>query len=149
VIAVGASTPFGDLASFSNTGEKIDILAPGDKIISADVTNGKIFNGYGYCSGTSQAAAHVTASIALMLALDASLTPEDLKNILVDTSAPGGPWAAGEIDLTAALEQIAAESGIDGDLQTPCNIKQNSHPNCYLRGSSTRSKLPWGLPTDG
>jgi len=29
VIAVGASTPFGDLASFSNTGEEIDVLAPG------------------------------------------------------------------------------------------------------------------------
>jgi subtilisin family serine protease len=149
VIAVGASTPFGDLASFSNTGEETDILAPGGNIISADVTNGKIFNGYGFCSGTSQAAAHVTASVALMLALDASLTPEDLKNILVDTANPGGPWVAGEINLTTALEQIATDIGIDGDLQKPFVRVQNYHTDPYLRGSRTRLKLPWWLPADG
>ena len=111
VIGVGAVTPFGDMAHYNNTGLEVDILAPGSGIISADVTNGDKYSGYGVCSGTSQAAAHVTAAIALMLATDASLTPDEVKQILVNTSRPTDELGPGEIDLTAALKQIREEMG--------------------------------------
>jgi subtilisin family serine protease len=109
VIGVGALTPFGKMATYNNTGMEVDILAPGSNIISADVTNGDKYSGYGVCSGTSQAAAHVTAAIALMLATDASLTPDDIKEILRETSRPTDPWGPGQIDLTAALRKIREE----------------------------------------
>ncbi|MGD8765812.1 MAG: S8 family serine peptidase [Desulfobacteraceae bacterium] len=109
VIAVGATTSFGELAAYSNSGSEMDIMAPGSNIISADITNGKRFNGYGYCSGTSQAAAHVTAAAALMLSLDPSMAPEELKKILVETSIMTGTATAGEINLVAALEEIISE----------------------------------------
>ena len=108
VIAVGASTPFGELASYSNTGSELDIMAPGSHIISADITHGNK-NGYGYCSGTSQAAAHVTAAVALMLSLDPSLNPEEIRNILIQTSTPTGAGPAGEINLESALEKTLVE----------------------------------------
>jgi serine protease len=105
-------TPFGEMARYNNTGAEVDILAPGSGIISADVTNGNKYSGYGVCSGTSQAAAHVTAAIALMLATDASLTPADVKEILLETSRPTDGWDPGVIDLTAALRQIRQEMAI-------------------------------------
>jgi hypothetical protein len=108
VIAVGASTPFGELASYSNTGSELDIMAPGSHIISADITHGNR-NGYGYCSGTSQAAAHVTAAVALMLSLDPSLNPDEIRNILIQTSTPTGAGPAGEINLVSALEEILVQ----------------------------------------
>jgi subtilisin family serine protease len=108
VIAVGASTPFGELASYSNTGSELDIMAPGSHIISADITHGNR-NGYGYCSGTSQAAAHVTAAVALMLSLDPSLNPDEIRNILIQTSTPAGAGPAGEINLVSALEEILVQ----------------------------------------
>jgi subtilisin family serine protease len=104
VIAVGASTAFGELASYSNTGSELDIMAPGSHIISADITHGDK-NGYGYCSGTSQAAAHITAAVAMMLSLDPSLGPEEIEDILIQTSTPTGAGPAGEINLASALEE--------------------------------------------
>ena len=108
VIAVGASTPFGELASYSNTGSELDIMAPGSHIISADITHGNK-NGYGYCSGTSQAAAHITAAVALMLSLDPSLNPDEIRNILIQTATPTGAGPVGEINLESALEKTLVE----------------------------------------
>gem|GEM_PF-2007872 len=106
VIAVGATTPFGELADYTNSGLEMDILAPGSGILSADVTNGDLVNGFGFCNGTSQAAAHITAAAALMLAMDPSLGSEDIKNIMRDTArAVNSEWA-GEISLSEALKTI-------------------------------------------
>ncbi len=110
VIGVGALTRNGDVAPYNNTGKEVDILAPGSDIISADITNGDPYSGYGKCSGTSQAAAHITAAVALMLATDPSLTPEEIRQILIETSDTlGGAGNPGEIDLTEALQQIRME----------------------------------------
>jgi subtilisin family serine protease len=106
IISVGASTPFGELASYSNFGEEMDVMAPGSNVVSVDVTNGHVRNGFGVCSGTSQAASHVTAAAALMLSLDPTLGPKKLKNILLETSTITAYGPAGEINLAGALERI-------------------------------------------
>jgi hypothetical protein len=108
VIAVGASTAFGELASYSNAGLELDIMAPGSHVISADITHGDR-NGYGYCSGTSQAAAHITAAVALMLSLDPALDPEEIRAILIRTATPTGGGPVGEINLESALEKTLVQ----------------------------------------
>lgn len=66
-IAVGAVDQQGQHWYLSNTGNWIDLVAPGDYIYST-VLNG----GYGYLSGTSIAAAHVTGAVGLLLSEMAS-----------------------------------------------------------------------------
>jgi len=127
VITVGASDPDDAVASFSNTGARIDLVAPGTDILSlrarrTDVAliaglegyqAGTAFVGpgahYYHVSGTSFAAPFVSGAAALLLASNPSLTPEEVKRILLqsakDIGAPGIDQKSGygRLDLKAAL----------------------------------------------
>jgi subtilisin family serine protease len=127
VITVGASGPDDAVAAFSNTGAEIDLVAPGVDIVSlrarrTDVslvaglegyTAGAAFVGpdahYYRVSGTSFAAPFVSGAAALLLAKDPSLTPEQVKRVLLqsakETGAPGIDVKAGygRLDLKTAL----------------------------------------------
>ncbi len=106
VIAVAASDFEGYLASYSNYDDKVDIMAPGSEIVSADITNGDMEEGGGVCSGTSMAAPHVTAAVAMMLSLDPTLNSEDIREILRDTADYRMENIVGELDLNMALENV-------------------------------------------
>ncbi|MEQ1724081.1 MAG: S8 family serine peptidase, partial [Pseudobdellovibrio sp.] len=72
VICVGAHSPDGSLASFTNFGFGVDIAAPGVEILSMIPENIRSlrmpgYKGYDYKSGTSQATPFVTGVIAEML----------------------------------------------------------------------------------
>jgi len=82
-ISVGATDRLRRIASFSNRGEFIDIYAPGDKIISS-WTQGK----YHEMSGTSMATSHVSGAIALLLAQNPDLQPDEIKALLQQTATP-------------------------------------------------------------
>jgi subtilisin family serine protease len=103
VIAVGAVDSYKEPAWFSNTGPETDVLAPGVNVVSTN-----LYDGFGIANGTSMATPHVTGAVALMLALaeieGVDLTPDRIKSILRDTALDG------MIDLTAALNQVHAES---------------------------------------
>ena len=99
VIAVGASTPYGELASLSNSGDKLDLIAPGTDVVSTNLGGG-----FGVCSGTSMAAPHVSGTVAMMLALDPQLSSVEVKRILKETAL--GPEDAGELNLVGALEKV-------------------------------------------
>lgn len=141
VIAVGASDSQAQVtgwrapivASFSSRGSTarhVDLLAPGTSIAGlrnpgsfidrehpegriAGDTTGRLFRG----SGTSQAAAVVSGSVALLLQAFPDLTPDQIKAALVG-SARGIAGSvldkgAGELDVNAALQvarTIAAQS---------------------------------------
>ena len=81
-IAVTATDKNNQIAVFSSRGKGIDVAAPGEDIVS---TNNK--NSFSKDSGTSMAAPHVSGTVALMLASNPELTPQDVKSVLIDTAS--------------------------------------------------------------
>jgi subtilisin family serine protease len=108
VIAVGASTPHGEMAEFSNSGLELDLTAPGTRVVSTAISGHHWEGGvFGVCSGTSMATPHVTASIAFMLALNPELDCEQIRQILWETSDGllDCQWV-GNLNLIEALEKV-------------------------------------------
>jgi subtilisin family serine protease len=104
VIAVGASNSLGEVTRFTNNGAELDVTAPGAQVVSTNVWS---WGGFGVCSGTSMATPHVSGTVAMMLALDPTLTAEEIKIILKETAdevknSPG----TGDIDLHRALREV-------------------------------------------
>ncbi len=81
VISVGGITERFFKSSISNYGNRVDILAPGQAIPSLSPNNQ-----YSAKSGTSVAAPHVTATVALLLEINPDLKPQEIKFILENTA---------------------------------------------------------------
>ncbi len=82
-ITVGSYDLTNRFSSFSNWGPKVDILAPGEDIVSLSPS------GAGApveMSGTSMAAAHVSGAAALYLAQHPSATPAQVRQALLDAA---------------------------------------------------------------
>jgi serine protease len=117
-IAVGATGYDKTRASYSNTGTYIDIVAPGgDGSYSVlQQTFSGAYNNFGfyYAQGTSMAAPHVSAAAALLLSLNAALTPDEIRFILESTAFDLGPdgwdeeYGHGLLDVAAALSLVVS-----------------------------------------
>ena len=86
-ITVGSYDGSGRFSWFSNWGSKVDLLAPGEDIVSLDRST----NGPGtpmLMSGTSMSAAHVSGAAALYLGQHPSATPAQVKQALLDAAKP-------------------------------------------------------------
>ena len=93
VICVGAVDVRGQLTEFSNFGGKVDILAPGEQIVSTfpQGENGMEspllqIRGYERKSGTSQAAPAVTAVVASLKLLDPTMSVDEIKSRIYSTA---------------------------------------------------------------
>ncbi|TDC35623.1 S8 family peptidase [Micromonospora sp. 15K316] len=84
-ITVGATQNNDAAASFSNYGTCVDILAPGVNITSAWYTSNTATN---TISGTSMASPHVAGVAALVLSAGPGLTPQQVRDNLVNNSTP-------------------------------------------------------------
>lgn len=80
VISVAATNRDGELTSFSNYGQGVDVAAPGEEIYSTLPENT-----YGYLDGTSMATPFVSGSAALILSIADDLTPFQLKEMIKST----------------------------------------------------------------
>ena len=142
VIAVGAITPTGQRADFSNFGTNLDVVAPGVDIFTTYIQGcpDSPLGNYAFFEGTSAAAPHVAGVAALMLSANPYLTWQQVKNIIertaqrvnpdfydyeyVDFRPYGGTWniemGHGLVDAYAAVKMALATPVVIGpDFITP------------------------------
>ncbi|MBI3811942.1 MAG: S8 family serine peptidase [Nitrospirae bacterium] len=130
VISVAASDPDDQLAAFSNFGKnRVDIAAPGVCILStissqvASELSRSCPNsapaGYDYLSGSSMATPFVSGAAGLLLSQKPSLTPEEVRAIILSTADPkeglkGRVASAGRLNAFNALRGIKGSGLIGG-----------------------------------
>jgi hypothetical protein len=155
VIAVGATDRLDQRLATSNVGAYMSVSAPGEQIAST-------FRGpggpdtYAVAGTTAQAAAHASGLVALMLALNPSLTPAEVRALIESSADDIGPpgrdreTGAGRINVYRALLMSAPwHSGAAGaasysapDLATntayfPLVLKDNHGWNTVLTIQNT------------
>ena len=101
VISVSATDQIGR-APYSNYGAMVDVAAPGGSMVAdqngdgypdgvlstlADDSAAPLRHEYDFLQGTSMAAPHVSGVVALMLAVNPDLTPNDINRLLAGTHA--------------------------------------------------------------
>jgi len=132
VIGVSRSNEFGLLSAGSDYGSKIDVMAPGDRILAPDLMgsegsnnhDGNANDNYGYRAGASFSAPIVSGIAALMLAVNPSLTPFEIRQIITQTAKKTGDaslydangfslrHAYGLIDAGVAIKQTGCGTSI-------------------------------------
>ena len=106
-IAVGATDFQNNLAGFSSYGVKVDVVAPGQELLSC-----KIGDNYGLVSGTSFSAPVVSGTLALMWSLVPDATADILQGMLLSSARDLGPpgwdvhFGHGLVQANAALEHL-------------------------------------------
>jgi Subtilase family len=107
VIAVTATNSNDGLFAGANRGNYIAVAAPGVEVL-APAPDG----GYQFTTGTSVAAAEVSGVAALLLDRNPSLTPAEVRRILMATAKDLGPkgrdreFGAGLVDALAAVNAV-------------------------------------------
>lgn len=115
VIAVGSIDASDVRSSFSNSGPELDVMAPGEGIVSTTfkATTPTNHSQYETVSGTSVAAPYVSGIAALLLDYHPGLTPTDIESILRSTAdKPAGmqgetntnTYGYGRVNALKALE---------------------------------------------
>jgi serine protease AprX len=172
VVSVGATDEEGQLADFSSRGSSTkltgpSLVAPGVNVVSLRATgvdvNGLLNLGLGgdlsrlsaqdllnytVGSGTSFSAPQVTGTIALMLDVNPSLTPHQIKDILMRTATPMPPYyryevGAGMLNAHAAVLEAAFPQRRMGMFRASLDRQQARYVNDPLRMFS--GTVPLGL----
>jgi serine protease len=121
VIAVAATNKSGGRASYSNYGTVVDVAAPGGdtgaailSTLNAGTTTPGADNYAGYM-GTSMATPHVAGVVALMLAKNPALTPDEVEAKLKSSArafpASCSGCGAGIVDASAAVDAATGTGG--------------------------------------
>ena len=111
-VAVGAVTKSERVASFSNSGATLDLLAPGEDIASSVVegSSGGLEHGFESFDGTSMAAPHVAGAMALLKQASPESSVADLLRTLKSTGREIRDRRSGVtvelIDVDRGIEEI-------------------------------------------
>lgn len=108
-IIVGAINKNGKTEYFSNYGSRVSIAAYGSDLLTLSGPNGSL----GEFGGTSGATPQVAGAVALMLEVNPDLTPEQVKQILIDTrtTTPENKNVGGLINMVAAISKAKEMKG--------------------------------------
>ncbi len=129
-------------ADFSNYGRDVDLIAPGKCIYSTLPTTSSGAERYGYLSGTSMAAPHVTGAVALYKASRPDATPSQVRaalraagtndwNLATDPDSVHEPLLdvshivnLGDftLDATAGTQHSSLLGAAGGDLNVPVRV---------------------------
>jgi len=149
VVSVGAINNTGALASpfcwggGSNSGNHIDLVAPGDYIVGLSHTNPS--NGSYWC-GTSQATPMVAGVVSLMLSINPDLSPAEVKQILRET-ARGDGWnrssGTGVLDAHAAVAYVVENMETRAIVDVPLAISlEQNYPNPFNPSTTITFQIP-------
>lgn len=131
VISVGSVNSAKVLSGFSSYGHDLDLVAPGEMVLSTYKESGNDM--YMELSGTSMSAPYVTGSIALLLSLVPGLSPAEVRGRLLsatdDLSDPGFDIKTGHgllnaqklldnlnppfVEITHPIDQIGVASTVE------------------------------------
>jgi len=139
-IAVGATNSTDHVAGFSNYGRCVDVLAPGVGILSAGSgsdTEEKIL------SGTSFAAPHVVAAVALILEQYPNISPEDVRARLISRSTKN----AIKGDLREAPNRLLYTLALDSEI-TPSPITPKPTTKSPISSPDPTGKPTTDAPTN-
>lgn len=133
VICVGSIDLDGKMSSFSNYGGQVDILAPGDHILSTSIQSESSLafggrKGYDIKSGTSQAAPHISAMVALLKSAYPEIGHNEILARLVQSSKEVDMGSKFVMDGLAKLDRLF-ENGLDKNVVRP--IYKNLHKISY------------------
>jgi hypothetical protein len=120
VIAVTATDTHDALFAGANRGKYIAVAAPG-----VDVLVPAPDSAYQLTTGTSVAAAEVSGVVAMLIERNPSLTPKDVRRILMRTARHLGP-SGDERDFGAGL--VNALQAVKS--ATPADIRRRNEPGC-------------------
>ncbi|WP_340819909.1 S8 family serine peptidase [Methanolobus sp. WCC4] len=107
VIAVSAISIVNSNTCFSSSGNEIELCAPGSSIYSTTLEGG-----YDHRSGTSMAAPHVSGAVALLLSVNSTLSPVEVRKILDATATDlgdegkDGLYGYGLVNANTSLEAV-------------------------------------------
>jgi subtilisin len=90
VFAVGATDVYNQVTNYSRSGSELDVVAPGGAGASGKILSTIPGGGYGLGAGTSQATAHVTGAVAVVLQLAPELSVEEVMQFLRTTATDLG-----------------------------------------------------------
>jgi hypothetical protein len=121
-LSVGAITQDGELGGFSTRGEQVDVVAPGNDIMSTYPTYENAFGApwrnYLSTGGTSFAAPFVTGIAGLAATLEPDLLANDFNEIVRRTARDWGPagrdtlFGNGLVDAAAIVERLLPPHGV-------------------------------------
>jgi len=131
-ITVSATNDNDNLAYFSTYGKFIDISAPGEDIYSC------VLNGYDIASGTSMAAPHVTAGVALLRLEYPNYTVAQIKTKLLSsvvdmyTTGKDDYFGHGRLDMRMALSNYTPVAATSFSLvETSASVRTSWGVNIY------------------
>jgi len=136
VIAVGATDINDNAPWWTNSGDYVEIAAPGVSVLSTYRGNS-----YAYLSGTSMATPHVSGTVALMLAANPSLNPDEIRAKLHTTATDLGPtgwdtvFGYGLVDAQGAVNSVPTSP-------PPPSPPSNKDPVAITDSASTDEDTP-------
>ena len=146
VIGVGSLSQSGSNSYFSNWGEGVDVAAPGgdydpnvvslkSSTLDSQLTAYVVGNSFLRLSGTSMAAPHVSALAALILGRNPILTPDQVRNIVINGAVDDSLNRFNDIYLGYGI--INAENSLKNmDTRDRMQARVEIDDQAFLKGGS-------------